>query len=60
MSTPFIPSLLLAETYFPIKEEMGFAADVIERSVAEGFYQSFEIGDIKDREERKRRNYCKH
>jgi sugar phosphate isomerase/epimerase len=54
MSTPFIPSLLLAETYFPIKEEMGFAADVIERSVAEGFYQSFEIGDIKDREERKR------
>ncbi|WP_080872636.1 sugar phosphate isomerase/epimerase family protein [Oceanobacillus timonensis] len=54
MNNYFIPSLLIAETYFPVKDERGFTADIIEKSTAEGFYQSFEIGDIQNKEERKR------
>jgi len=54
VSQKFIPGLLLAETYYPVKDKKGFTADIIEKSIAEGFYKSFEIGDIQDKEERKR------
>lgn len=54
MDNLFVPSLLMAETYFPVINERGFTADIIERSAEDGFYRSFEIGDGQDRAERKR------
>ncbi|MEK4803128.1 MULTISPECIES: sugar phosphate isomerase/epimerase family protein [Oceanobacillus] len=54
MNKAIIPSLLLAETYFPVKDERDFTADIIERNTEEGFYRSFEIGDIQDKRERRR------
>jgi sugar phosphate isomerase/epimerase len=49
-----IPSLLVTEVFFPVKDEKGFAASVVENLGAQGFYQSFEIGDGYDQEDRKR------
>jgi sugar phosphate isomerase/epimerase len=54
MSKRIIPSLLVTETYFPVKDEKGFAAGVVEKLAEEGFYGSFEIGDGYDKEDRKR------
>ncbi|HSU79949.1 MAG TPA: sugar phosphate isomerase/epimerase family protein [Candidatus Angelobacter sp.] len=49
-----IPSLLVTEVFFPVKDEEGFAASVVENLGSQGFYQSFEIGDGYDQEDRKR------
>ncbi|ULT56546.1 sugar phosphate isomerase/epimerase [Neobacillus drentensis] len=49
-----IPSLLVTEVFFPVKDEKGFAASVVETLGSQGFYQSFEIGDGYDQEDRKR------
>lgn len=49
-----IPSLLVTEVFFPVKDEKGFAASIVENLGSKGFYQSFEIGDGYDQEDRKR------
>jgi sugar phosphate isomerase/epimerase len=54
MSNRIIPSLLVTEVYFPVKDEKGLVASVVEKLAAEGFYGSFEIGDGYDKEDRKR------
>jgi len=54
MSTQFIPSLLVPEIYFPVKNEKGFTVSLLEKMTDEGFYRSFEIGDGQDQQERKR------
>lgn len=54
MNQRFIPSLLIPEIYFPVKNEKGFTAELVERFAAEGFYKSFEIGDGFEKSERKR------
>jgi hydroxypyruvate isomerase len=54
MSIRFIPSLLIPEVYFPMKNKKGFTADLVEKLAEEGFYHSFEIGDGYDKTERKR------
>lgn len=54
MNKRFIPSLLVAEVYFPVKDKNGFTADLIESFAADGFYQSYEIGDHIDAAERRR------
>ncbi|WP_040203660.1 sugar phosphate isomerase/epimerase family protein [Neobacillus jeddahensis] len=54
MRNRHIPSLLVTEVFFPVKDEKGFAASVVEKLGAEGFYQSFEIGTGYDQEDRKR------
>ncbi len=53
MSTKFIPSLLVPEIYFPVKNNKGFTATLIENLADKGFYRSFEIGDGQDKQERK-------
>lgn len=50
----FVPSLLMPEIYFPFKNESGFTAGLIETFAEQGFYGSFEIGEIFDQAERKR------
>ncbi len=50
----FIPSLLVTEVFFPLKDEKGFAAGIVEKFGEEGFYRSFEIGAGYDKEDRKR------
>ncbi|ULT56540.1 sugar phosphate isomerase/epimerase [Neobacillus drentensis] len=52
MSTQFIPSLLVPEIYFPAKSEKGFTVSLIEKMADQGFYQSYEIGDGQDQQER--------
>jgi len=54
MGTQFIPSLLVPEIYFPVKQEKGFTARVIEKLAEEGFYRSFEIADGQEQQERKK------
>src|SRR3954465_1478968 len=49
-----IPSLLVTEVFFPVKDEKGFAASVVENLGSQGFYRSFEIGTGYDQEDRKR------
>src|SRR5699024_5509010 len=53
MNKHFIPSLLIPEIYFHFKDNESFTSKIIKEQVAEGFYQSFEIGDINDKAERK-------
>jgi sugar phosphate isomerase/epimerase len=48
-----IPSLLIPEIYFPEKEKEGISSYLIEKYALEGFYQSYEISDIRDSKERK-------
>jgi sugar phosphate isomerase/epimerase len=54
VSNRIIPSLLVTEVFFPVKDEKGFAASVVENLGSQGFYRSFEIGDGYDQEDRKR------
>ncbi|WP_040203671.1 sugar phosphate isomerase/epimerase family protein [Neobacillus jeddahensis] len=54
MSTQFVPSLLVPEVYFSVKNETGFTVNLIEKMAAEGFYRSFEIGDVDDQQERRK------
>jgi sugar phosphate isomerase/epimerase len=54
MRSGIIPSLLVAEIYFPFKNMAGFTADIVERFAGEGFYGSFEIGDGLGESERRR------
>ncbi|MEH7081151.1 sugar phosphate isomerase/epimerase family protein [Neobacillus drentensis] len=54
MSTEFIPSLLVPEIYFPMQQEKGFTANLLEKMATDGFYRSYEIADGQDQQERKR------
>ncbi|WML41396.1 sugar phosphate isomerase/epimerase family protein [Neobacillus sp. OS1-2] len=54
MGNRIIPSLLVTEVFFPVKDEKGFAAGVVENLGSQGFYRSFEIGDGYDQEDRNR------
>jgi sugar phosphate isomerase/epimerase len=49
-----IPSLLIPEIHFPVKEEKGASSSLIETYASEGFYRSFEIADIASENERRR------
>ncbi|TDL73592.1 sugar phosphate isomerase/epimerase [Rhodococcus qingshengii] len=53
MSTHFIPSLLVPEIYFPVKHERGFTGNLLEKMAPEGFYRSFEIAGVDDKQERR-------
>lgn len=53
MEKSFIPSLLIPEIYFHFKDNEGFTSKIIQEKALEGFYRSFEIGDIEDKVERK-------
>ncbi|UAL48019.1 sugar phosphate isomerase/epimerase [Sutcliffiella horikoshii] len=53
MSTKWLPSLLIPEIYFPVKDQEGMSSYLIEQHATEGFYKSFEISDIKSEQERK-------
>jgi sugar phosphate isomerase/epimerase len=53
MSTHFIPSLLVPEIYFPVKHERGFTGNLLEKMASEGFYRSFEIAGVDDKQERR-------
>ncbi len=54
MNKQFIPSLLVTEVFFPVKDVAGLVASVVEDLGSQGFYQSFEIGDGYDQQDRKR------
>ncbi|WP_194165711.1 sugar phosphate isomerase/epimerase [Oceanobacillus sp. CFH 90083] len=53
MTNRFVPSLLIPEIFFPVKDKAGFTADIINQLSEEGFYRSFEIGDVSQSSERK-------
>lgn len=53
MNNRFIPSLLIPEIYYNFKDKEGFTSEIIKEKTAEGFYRSFEIGDIDNELERK-------
>ncbi|MFD1067028.1 sugar phosphate isomerase/epimerase family protein [Oceanobacillus locisalsi] len=53
MTDRFIPSLLIPEIFFPVKDKAGFTADIIKQLSEEDFYRSFEIGDVSQAAERK-------
>lgn len=54
MTNRFIPSLLVPEIFFPVKDKDNITANIIEQLSEEGFYRSYEIGDISQSSERKR------
>lgn len=54
MNKRFIPSVLIPEIYFPVKETKGLTAELVEKFAADGFYQSYEIGDGFEKDERNR------
>ncbi|WP_179134584.1 sugar phosphate isomerase/epimerase family protein [Oceanobacillus timonensis] len=53
MTNRFIPSLLIPEIFFPVKDKAGFTADIMKQLSEEGFYRAFEIGDVSQVAERK-------